>query len=94
MQQIAHEFAKFAPGLTTCMYYGGRANKAAAGDMDSVDVLITTPHKIHEVEIPRNVHRLVLDEGHLLDSGSTQAPRPRPNADADPDADPQPSAHP
>ena len=70
---MADEFRKFAPHLTTVMYYGGKQNKRQARDMSMVDVLITTPHKVHEPEIPRQPHRLVLDESHLLDAKNTTA---------------------
>ena len=72
----ADELKKFAPGLVVHTYYASSKNKRKAIEaLRDADVLITTPHmNIGEAFLARvRLHRLVLDEAHLLNPGSTTA---------------------
>ena len=72
----ADEFKKFAPGLVVHTYYASSKNKSKAIEgLRDADVLITTPHmNIGEAFLARvRLHRLVLDEAHLLNPGSSTA---------------------
>ena len=72
----ADELKKFAPGLVVHTYYASSKNKSKAIEaLRDADVLITTPHmNIGEAFLARvRLHRLVLDEAHLLNPGSTTA---------------------
>lgn len=63
------EVRRFAPGLVTKMLYGVAAKEVTSETLDSVDVLITTPHTKLPVEPSAVIfHRLIVDESHLLDS--------------------------
>lgn len=76
VQQWADEIAKFAPGLKVHVFYGTKAAKdAAMRELRETDVLITTPHQNMGDAFLANVrpHRLVIDEAHLLEDGSTTA---------------------
>ena len=74
VQQWADELQKFAPSLEVYKFYASAANKEAAlRHLRTADVLLTTPHMIGYVSgLPKRmlrhmrVHRLVVDESHLI----------------------------
>jgi len=74
VQQWADELHKFAPSLVVHKFYGSGANKEAAlRGLRTADVLLTTPHMLGYVSgLPKRmlrhmrVHRLVVDECHLM----------------------------
>ena len=74
VQQWADELQKFAPSLVVHKFYGSSSNKEAAlQGLRSADVLLTTPHMLGYVSgLPKRmlrhmrVHRLVVDESHLM----------------------------
>jgi hypothetical protein len=74
VRQWADEFAKFAPGLKVHVFYNDAKAKATAlAELRDADVLITTPHMAlpHGIATKMRVHRLIMDEAHLLAKGST-----------------------
>lgn len=76
VKQWADEMRKFAPGLVVHTYYASTKNKNLAIEaLRDADVLITTPHmNMGEAFLARvRLHRLVVDEAHLLYRGSTTA---------------------
>lgn len=74
VRQWANEFAKFAPGLRVHVFYNDAKAKAKAlAELRDADVLITTPHMTlpYGLATKMRVHRLIVDEAHLLARGST-----------------------
>ena len=79
--QWADELKKFAPNLECHMYYASKEKKAKALQrLRQADVLLTTPHMLGNSQAITetmlrhlHVHRLVLDEAHLLAEGTTQS---------------------
>ena len=78
VQQWADEIHKFAPGLKVHTYFASTAKKRAAMQgLRECDVLLTTPHMLGNgqglssvVLASMQVHRVVVDEAHLLASAS------------------------
>ena len=67
---------QFAPNLAVCTYYGdGKKKNDGLANLRTMDVLITTPHMAMPPLLLANmhIHRLVIDEAHLLSAGSTTA---------------------
>ena len=75
VQQWEDEMKKFAPSLEVYTYYKSRENhEKALRNLRTADVILTTPHQNLPAALTKNmhVHRLVLDEAHLLsDTSST-----------------------
>jgi hypothetical protein len=74
VQQWHDEIVRFAPGLKVHVFYADASKKAQAlSQLREADVLITTPHMTLPNELARkmSVHRLIMDEAHLLAHGST-----------------------
>ena len=77
VQQWADELKKYAPSLEVQWYFGSSQNKAAAWRrLRQCDVLLMTPHMVTSANMPdallqrMRVHRLVVDESHLLAEAS------------------------
>eukprot|EP00900_Chrysochromulina_parva_P017403 jgi/Chrpa1/25664/Chrysochromulina_OHIO_Genome00026479-RA len=65
---------KFAPSLEVYTYYKSRENhEKALRNLRTADVILTTPHQSLPAALIKNmhVHRLVLDEAHLLSDRSS-----------------------
>ena len=82
VQQWADEIKKFAPGLSVRMFFGSSALKRQAMlGLRECDVLLTTPHMIGNAHHgwgstllgAMQVHRVVVDEAHLLATASMGA---------------------
>ena len=78
VKQWEDEIKKFAPGLAVHTLYNGAGQGRAAALMHlrTADVLITTPHATWPDELlgeHGRVHRLVVDESHLLNGSSWRA---------------------
>ena len=74
MWQWHDEIVKFAPSLKVHVFYSDAAKKAKAlQELREADVLITTPHMVlpHGLAKKISVHRLIMDEAHLLAKGSS-----------------------
>jgi len=77
VQQWADELKKYAPSLEVQWFFGSSQNKAAAWRrLRQCDVLLMTPHMVSSANMPdallqrMRVHRLVVDESHLLAEAS------------------------
>jgi len=74
VQQWEDEMKKFAPSLEVYTYYKSRENhEKALRNLRTADVILTTPHQNLPAALIKNmhVHRLVLDEAHLLSDNSS-----------------------
>ena len=74
VQQWEDEMKKFAPSLEVYTYYKSRENhEKALRNLRTADVILTTPHQNLPAALIKNmhVHRLVLDEAHLLSDRSS-----------------------
>ena len=77
MQQWEDELRKFAPSLRVHKFYASSTNKEKAlKGLRTCDVLLTTPHMLGTMKgVPKRmlrhmeVHRVVLDESHLVGAG-------------------------
>ena len=80
VKQWEDEVKQFAPSLRVhSLYQGaGEGRAAALANLSQVDVLITTPHAKWPAELcsetaTKRIHRLVVDESHLLGGKSWKA---------------------
>ena len=76
VMQWKKEIEKFAPSLNVYTYYTTMKNREeATNNLRSADVVITTPHMVMPRSLLENVHwhRLIMDEAHLLSSGTTSS---------------------
>ena len=73
VKQWYDEVKKYAPGLNVHQWYNDlRKKETALEELRDADVLITTPHMILPYDLQKKIsfHRLIMDESHLLASGS------------------------
>ena len=80
VKQWEDEVKRFAPSLRVhSLYQGaGEGRAAALANLSEVDVLITTPHAKWPAELcsdtgTKHIHRLIVDESHLLGGKSWKA---------------------
>jgi len=62
--QWADELRKYAPGLRVALHYGSTRNYNAL--LNEYDVVVTSPHMSLTGTSSKQLHRLIIDESHLI----------------------------